>query len=82
MVQVTAGHGRPHISRETCALHTARLPVNTLVDFWSAIGDETQYSLMRMKEEDFIERLVYRCMSCFYYSRSFLNLNYCRCLNE
>ncbi|XP_052173127.1 uncharacterized protein LOC127788640 isoform X6 [Diospyros lotus] len=50
------GHG----TRETCALHTARLSVDTLVDFWSALGEETRLSLLRMKEEDFIERLMYR----------------------
>ncbi|XP_047333621.1 uncharacterized protein LOC124937404 [Impatiens glandulifera] len=53
-------YGRGHGTRETCALHTARLSVDTLVDFWSALGEETQHSLLRMKEEDFIERLMYR----------------------
>ncbi|KAK6149248.1 hypothetical protein DH2020_016773 [Rehmannia glutinosa] len=53
-------HGRGHGTRETCALHTARLSVETLVDFWSALGEETRQSLLRMKEEDFIERLMYR----------------------
>ncbi|KAH7843411.1 hypothetical protein Vadar_016322 [Vaccinium darrowii] len=54
------GYGRGHGARETCALHTARLSVDTLVDFWSALGEETRQSLLRMKEEDFIERLMYR----------------------
>ncbi|XP_047325188.1 uncharacterized protein LOC124928979 [Impatiens glandulifera] len=54
------GYSRGHGTRETCALHTTRLSVDTLVDFWSALGDETQQSLLRMKEEDFIERLMYR----------------------
>nr|XP_043609258.1 uncharacterized protein LOC122581157 [Erigeron canadensis] len=54
------GYGRGHGTRETCALHTARLSVDTLVDFWSALGEETRYSLLRMKEEDFMERLMYR----------------------
>ncbi|KAL8147191.1 hypothetical protein AgCh_004786 [Apium graveolens] len=54
------GYGRGHGTRETCALHTARLSVDTLVDFWSALGEETRLSLLRMKEEDFIERLMYR----------------------
>ncbi|XP_058208579.1 uncharacterized protein LOC131321703 [Rhododendron vialii] len=54
------GYGRGHGTRETCALHTARLSVDTLVDFWSALGEETRQSLLRMKEEDFIERLMYR----------------------
>ncbi|CAH9124517.1 unnamed protein product [Cuscuta epithymum] len=58
--QGMAGYGRAHGTRETCALHTARLSVDTLVDFWSALGEETRHSLLRMKEEDFIERLMYR----------------------
>ncbi|KAI3471426.1 hypothetical protein Pfo_030790 [Paulownia fortunei] len=58
--QGIAGYGRGHGTRETCALHTARLSVETLVDFWSALGEETRQSLLRMKEEDFIERLMYR----------------------
>ncbi|GLT96216.1 hypothetical protein SLE2022_138580 [Rubroshorea leprosula] len=53
-------YGRGHGTRETCALHTARLSCDTLVEFWSALGEETQQSLLRMKEEDFIERLMYR----------------------
>jgi hypothetical protein len=43
-----------------CALHTAHLSCDTLVDFWSALGEETRSSLLRMKEEDFIEKLMYR----------------------
>ncbi|XP_057509320.1 LOW QUALITY PROTEIN: uncharacterized protein LOC130791970 [Actinidia eriantha] len=58
--QGMAGYGRGHGTRETCALHSARLSVDTLVDFWSALGEETRQSLLRMKEEDFIERLMYR----------------------
>ncbi|KAG7033556.1 hypothetical protein SDJN02_03278 [Cucurbita argyrosperma subsp. argyrosperma] len=58
--QGTASYGRGHGTRETCALHTARLSCDTLVDFWSALGEETRLSLLRMKEEDFIERLMYR----------------------
>ncbi|KAL1554565.1 hypothetical protein AAHA92_15110 [Salvia divinorum] len=58
--QGMTGYGRGHGTRETCALHTARLSVETLVDFWSALGGETQKSLLRMKEEDFLERLMYR----------------------
>ncbi|KAA8518317.1 hypothetical protein F0562_015800 [Nyssa sinensis] len=58
--QGMTGYGRGHGTRETCALHTARLSVDTLVDFWSALGEETRQSLLRMKEEDFIERLMYR----------------------
>lgn len=58
-------YGRGHGTRETCALHTARLSCDTLVDFWSALGEETRQSLLRMKEEDFIERLMYRCLSIY-----------------
>lgn len=58
--QGAANYGRGHGTRETCALHTARLSCDTLVEFWSALGDETRRSLLRMKEEDFIERLMYR----------------------
>ncbi|XP_010243380.1 PREDICTED: uncharacterized protein LOC104587460 [Nelumbo nucifera] len=58
--QGVANYGRGHGTRETCALHTARLSCDTLVDFWSALGDETRQSLLQMKEEDFIERLMYR----------------------
>ncbi|GAB2295468.1 hypothetical protein Dimus_029634 [Dionaea muscipula] len=58
--QGIACYGRGHGTRETCALHTARLSCDTLVDFWSALGEETRQSLLRMKEEDFIERLMYR----------------------
>ncbi|KAK3227169.1 hypothetical protein Dsin_007031 [Dipteronia sinensis] len=58
--QGMASFGRGHGTRETCALHTARLSCDTLVDFWSALGEETRLSLLRMKEEDFIERLMYR----------------------
>ncbi|KAJ4847231.1 hypothetical protein Tsubulata_035612 [Turnera subulata] len=58
--QGMASYGRGHGTRETCALHTARLSCDTLVDFWSALGEETRQSLLRMKEEDFIERLMCR----------------------
>ncbi|WVZ56124.1 hypothetical protein U9M48_006701 [Paspalum notatum var. saurae] len=51
---------RGHGTREMCALHTAHLPCDTLVDFWSALGEDTRSSLLRMKEEDFIEKLMYR----------------------
>lgn len=64
--QGIVGYGRGHGTRETCALHTARLSVETLVDFWSALGEETRQSLLRMKEEDFIERLMYRCVPSFF----------------
>ncbi|OAE26933.1 hypothetical protein AXG93_4413s1170 [Marchantia polymorpha subsp. ruderalis] len=53
------GNGRGHGMKETCALHTARLSCEALVDFWSALGEETRRSLLRMKEEDFIERLMF-----------------------
>ncbi|XP_022746905.1 uncharacterized protein LOC111296731 isoform X2 [Durio zibethinus] len=58
--QGIASYGRGHGIRETCALHTARLSCDTLVDFWSDLGEETRQSLLRMKEEDFIERLMHR----------------------
>ncbi|GMH20094.1 hypothetical protein Nepgr_021935 [Nepenthes gracilis] len=58
--QGMASYGRGHGTRETCALHTARLSCDTLVDFWLALGEETRQSLLRMKEEDFIEKLMYR----------------------
>lgn len=64
-IQGMTGHGRGHGTRENCALHTARLSVETLVDFWSALGEETRQSLVRMKEDDFIERLMYRCATLF-----------------
>ncbi|KAK8928609.1 hypothetical protein KSP39_PZI017252 [Platanthera zijinensis] len=58
--QGLANYGRGHGTRETCSLHTSRLSCDTLLDFWSALGDETRSSLLHMKEEDFIERLMYR----------------------
>lgn len=58
--QGLTNYGRGHGTRETCALHTARLSCDTLVDFWSALGEDTRQSLLRMKEDDFIERLMYR----------------------
>ncbi|WOK93191.1 hypothetical protein Cni_G01885 [Canna indica] len=61
--QGMANNGRGHGTREICALHTARLSsecVIHLVDFLSALGEETRSSLLRMKEEDFIERLMHR----------------------
>ncbi|KAL8096663.1 hypothetical protein AgCh_037585 [Apium graveolens] len=47
-------------SRETCAVHNARLPLEKMVEFWSAMGKESRKSLLKMKEEDFMEQLVYR----------------------
>jgi len=58
--QNTSLNGRGHGLKESCALHTARLSCEALVDFWSALGDETRHSLLRMKEEDFVERLMFR----------------------
>lgn len=63
--QGMVSYGRGHGTRETCALHTARLSCDTLVDFWSALSDDTRYSLLRMKEEDFIERLMFRYIFFF-----------------
>lgn len=47
-------------TREACAVHNARIPLERMVDFWSSLGKESRQSLLKMKEEDFIERLVYR----------------------
>lgn len=58
--QGMASYSRGYGTRETCALHTAHLSCNTLVNFWSALCEETRSSLLRMKEDDFIERLMYR----------------------
>ncbi|KAG7574561.1 hypothetical protein ISN44_As09g027390 [Arabidopsis suecica] len=58
--QGIAGFGKGHGTRETCALHTTRLSCDTLVDFWSALEEQSRQSLLRMKEEDFVERLTYR----------------------
>ena len=60
--------GRGHNLKETCALHTARLSCDVLVDFWSALGEDTRRSLLRMKEEDFVARLNFR----YYTSVAFL----------
>ncbi|KFK37040.1 hypothetical protein AALP_AA4G204600 [Arabis alpina] len=60
MSQGMPGYGKGHGTRETCALHTTRLSCDTLVDFWSALEEESRQSLLRMKEEDFVERLTYR----------------------
>ncbi|GAQ85125.1 hypothetical protein KFL_002200100 [Klebsormidium nitens] len=51
---------RHHNPKESCALHKAKLSCEALVDFWGALGEETRASLLRMKEEDFIERLIKR----------------------
>jgi hypothetical protein len=58
--QGIAGFGKGHGTRETCNLHTTRLSCDTLVDFWSALEEHSRQSLLRMKEEDFVERLTYR----------------------
>ncbi|TVU14759.1 hypothetical protein EJB05_38295 [Eragrostis curvula] len=52
--------GRGYGTREMCALHTARPSCDALVDFWSALSEETRSSLLRMREEDFIEKLTCR----------------------
>lgn len=54
---------RHHNPKESCALHKAKLSCEALVDFWGALGEETRASLLRMKEEDFIERLIRRWVS-------------------
>ncbi|KAI4341282.1 hypothetical protein MLD38_026022 [Melastoma candidum] len=58
--QGTTTNGRGHGTREACAIHTARLSRDTLLDFWTALGEEARQTLLRMKEEDFIERLIHR----------------------
>ncbi|XP_073105334.1 uncharacterized protein [Elaeis guineensis] len=55
-----ANYGRGHGIGETCALHTSRLSCDTLVDFWSVLDEETGSSLLRMKEEEFMDRLTFR----------------------
>ncbi|KAM0021238.1 hypothetical protein Hdeb2414_s0024g00648661 [Helianthus debilis subsp. tardiflorus] len=73
------GYGRGHLTRETCALHNFRLSVDTLVDFWSALGEETPHSLLKMKEEDFMERLMYRCVLTIDFVSNVNNLiKYCK----
>ncbi|KAF0929704.1 hypothetical protein E2562_023051 [Oryza meyeriana var. granulata] len=57
---VIANYGRGHGMRDTCALHTARLSCDALVGYWFDLCEETRSSLLRMKEEDFIERLMHR----------------------
>uniref|UniRef100_A0A0E0EV61 Uncharacterized protein n=1 Tax=Oryza meridionalis TaxID=40149 RepID=A0A0E0EV61_9ORYZ len=57
---VIANYGRGHGTRDTCALHTARLSCDALVGYWFDLCEETRSSLLRMKEEDFIERLMHR----------------------
>ncbi|KAJ7543153.1 hypothetical protein O6H91_09G027200 [Diphasiastrum complanatum] len=59
-ISLSGGNGKAHGMKETCALHNARFSCETLVDFWSALGEETRYHLLRMKEEDFIEELRIR----------------------
>lgn len=72
----TQGYGRVHVARETCALHTDRISCDTLVDFWSALAKETHQGLLRMKEEDFVGKLMYRCV-CLCLSPAFLVTRLC-----
>ncbi|KAF8097805.1 hypothetical protein N665_0280s0008 [Sinapis alba] len=58
--QGMSGYGKGHGTREACALHTRWLSCDTLVDFYSALEDESRHSLFTMKEEDFIGRLTSR----------------------
>ncbi|KAJ4892139.1 Uncharacterized protein Rs2_31887 [Raphanus sativus] len=58
--QGMSGYGKGHGTRESCALHTTWLSCDTLVDFWSALEDQSRQSLFTMKEEDFIDRLTSR----------------------
>ncbi|KAJ0258337.1 hypothetical protein HA466_0071440 [Hirschfeldia incana] len=58
--QGVSGYGKGHGTRESCALHTTWLACDTLVDFWSALEDESRQSLFTMREEDFIDKLTSR----------------------
>ncbi|KAL0720432.1 hypothetical protein Bca4012_035031 [Brassica carinata] len=58
--QGVSGYGKGYGTRESCALHTTWLSCDTLVDFWSALEDESRQSLFTMKEEDFIDKLTSR----------------------
>ncbi|CDY64575.1 BnaCnng44110D [Brassica napus] len=65
-VWISQGYGKGYGTRDSCALHTTWLSCETLVDFWSALEDESRLSLFTMKEEDFIDRLTSRFFSlCF-----------------
>ncbi|KAG5395677.1 hypothetical protein IGI04_017491 [Brassica rapa subsp. trilocularis] len=59
-VWISQGYGKGHGTREACALHTRWLSADTLVDFYSALEDQSRLSLFTMKEEDFIGRLTSR----------------------
>jgi hypothetical protein len=52
--------GRGCGTREMCVLHTARPSCDTLDDFWLPLDEQTRSSLLRMREEDFIEKLTRR----------------------
>lgn len=62
-VWISQGYGKGYGTRDSCALHTTWLSCETLVDFWSALEDESRLSLFTMKEEDFIDRLTSRFFS-------------------
>ncbi|MFS7915486.1 hypothetical protein Hanom_Chr02g00165881 [Helianthus anomalus] len=72
------GHGRGHLTRRTCALHIARCSVDTLVDFWYELGEETRHSLLKM-EEDFMEHQMYRYVLTIDFVSNLNNLiKYCK----
>jgi hypothetical protein len=60
IIQAGTGYGRVHGTREACGLHSARHSVDSLVDFWSSLGEEIQQDLFKMKEEDFMQKLISR----------------------
>ncbi|KAL1814217.1 hypothetical protein ACET3Z_024282 [Daucus carota] len=47
-------------TREACAVHTVRTSLDQLIVFWSYQKEEARQSLFRMKEEDFVEHLLFR----------------------
>ncbi|XP_048609273.1 uncharacterized protein LOC106450639 isoform X1 [Brassica napus] len=59
-VWISQSYGKGHGTREACALHTRWLSCDTLVDFYSALEDQSRQSLFTMKEEDFIGMLTSR----------------------
>ncbi|KAM0012515.1 hypothetical protein Hdeb2414_s0052g00753001 [Helianthus debilis subsp. tardiflorus] len=72
------GHGRGHLTRGTCALHIARRSLDTLVDFWSELGEETRHSLLKM-EENFMEHQMYRYVLTIDFVSNLNNLiKYCK----
>lgn len=63
-------------SREACAVHTVRLPLEKLVDFWSSQGEESRQSILKMKEADFNEQLRVRFAPGINYVNHIVSLHY------